>query len=72
MNGGDFLKSNFYVEFYGKQVSEASLIDEAKKTWTDSGKKASDLKSLTLYVKPEDNQVYCVFNEEDTGCFPLD
>lgn len=66
------MKSNFYVEFYGKQVSEDALLDEAKKLWTNAGRKAADLKSITLYVKPEDNQVYCVFNDDETDCFPID
>ncbi len=66
------MKTTFYVEFYGKQLSENTLLDEAKKLWVASGKKAEDLKDVTLYVKPEDNQVYCVFNDEINASFPID
>lgn len=66
------MKSTFYVEYYGKQVDEASLVKAAKAIWTNSGKKAADLKSLELYVKPEENMVYYVFNEDETGSFSVD
>ncbi|MDE5863952.1 MAG: hypothetical protein K2H34_06360, partial [Lachnospiraceae bacterium] len=48
------------------------LIAKAKKVWTGSGKKVSELTSLQLYVKPEENMVYCVFNEDNHGEFTLD
>ena len=66
------MKTTFYVEFYGKQINEEFLLNEAKKVWEAAGKKASAFGEATLYVKPEDNQVYCVFSDDSTGCFPLD
>lgn len=66
------MKSTLYVEYQEKQLEEKDLIAKAKKIWTDGGKKASDLTSLQLYVKPEENMVYCVFNEGDKGEFSLD
>ena len=66
------MKSTFYVEYYGKQIDEANLVKEAKAIWTKNGNKAADLKSLSLYVKPEENQVYYVFNDDETGSFSID
>lgn len=66
------MKSTFYLEYYGKQIDESDLLKTAKNIWTDSGKKVSDLKSLNLYVKPEENMVYYVFNEDEKGSFPID
>ena len=66
------MKSTFYVEYYGKQIDEASLIKEAKAIWTKSGKKAADLKSLNLYIKPEENTAYYVFNDDETGSFVIE
>ena len=66
------MKSNLYVEYQEKQLDEKELIAKAKKVWTDGGKKASELSSLQLYVKPEENMVYCVFNEDGKGEFSLD
>lgn len=66
------MKSTFYIEYYGKQIDEADLVKAAKSIWTKEGKKASDLKSLNLYIKPEENMAYYVFNEDQTGSFPID
>ena len=65
------MKTNVYVEFYGEQVSQADVIEEAKKIWKDSGNKAADLKKLEVYIKPEDDRVYYVFNGETAGSFPI-
>lgn len=66
------MKSTLYVEYQEKQLEEKDLVTKAKKVWTSTGKKVSELTSLQLYVKPEENMVYCVFNEDITGEFPLD
>ncbi len=66
------MKSTFYIEYYGKQIDEASLVKAAKAIWTDGGRKISDLKTLSLYVKPEENTAYYVFNDDETGSFPVD
>ena len=66
------MKSTFYVEYYGKQIDEAVLIKEAKEIWTKSGKKAADLKSLNLYIKPEENTAYYVFNDDESGSFVIE
>lgn len=65
------MKTSFYIEYFEKQVNEADLVKEAKAIWTNSGKKASDLKSLNIYVKPEENKVYYVFNDDETGSFDI-
>lgn len=66
------MKSTLYVEYQEKQLEEKDLVAKAKQVWTSTGKKVSELTSLQLYVKPEENMVYCVFNEDITGEFPLD
>ena len=66
------MKSTLYVEYQEKQLDEKELVAKAKKIWTESGKKASELTSLQLYIKPEDSMVYCVFNEDIKGEFALD
>jgi len=71
-NRRKYMKTDFYVEFFGKQVYKEDLVKQAKKIWTDAGNKASDLKSLNLYLKPEDNAVYYVFNDSENGSFAID
>lgn len=69
------MKSALYVEYQEKQLEESTLIEKAKQLWSDiSGqdKKKAKLTSLQLYIKPEENMVYCVFNEDTKGEFSLD
>ena len=65
------MKTDFYVEFFGKQINKDEVVKEVKKNWTDAGNKASDLKSLELYLKPEDNAVYYVINSTEEGSISL-
>ena len=68
------MKSTFNVEFGGNKIESKDVIAAAKKIWVDEGnknRKVKDLAQLDLYVKPEENAVYYVFNEEETGSFPL-
>lgn len=43
------------------------MIASVKAAWTKSGKKESDIQTMTLYVKPEENAIYYVINETETG-----
>ena len=65
------MKSAFYIEYAGNQVEDKAVIAQAKAIWTQQGNKMKDLTSLNLYVKPEENAVYYVFNDEISGQFPL-
>ncbi len=65
------MKTNVYVEFYGEQINQADIIAEAKKIWIDSGKKEADLNKIEVYIKPEDDRVYYVFNGDESGSFPI-
>ena len=59
----------------GEYINEIKeVIARAKKVWVDAGYKiriVNDLKTMDLYLKPEENAVYYVFNEEESGSFPL-
>ncbi len=66
------MKSSLYVEFQEKQLDEKTVITLAKKVWTDAGNKAADLKDLKVYIKPEENTAYYVFNDDISGSFNLD
>lgn len=65
------LKSNIYVEFEGKQTACKDILAAAKKVWVSGGNKVKDLNTVDLYVKPEENAVYYVFNEEESGKIDL-
>lgn len=57
-------------QFSGKSYTPESLLKSCKDVWKyDLGGKEEDLKSVELYVKPEENTTYYVINGEITGSF---
>lgn len=61
------IKTTLYVEYFGKQVEEKEMIAAVKKAWTNAGNKVGDIKTIQLYVKPEDGAVYYVINKTESG-----
>ena len=60
------------VEFAGKAYSTEQLAKIAKDVWVyDLGRKATEFKTVEIYVKPEENQAYYVVNGDVTGSFAL-
>ena len=66
------LKTNVTLQFAEKSYTEESLVTIAKDVWKfDLKQKATDLKSVELYVKPEEGLCYYVFNGDVTGSFVI-
>lgn len=66
------VKTSVTVQFEGKSYSQEELMRIAKDVWKfDLKKKVGDLKSVELYVKPEENTCYYVMNNEIAGSFSL-
>ncbi|MDO5146940.1 MAG: DUF6465 family protein [Eubacteriales bacterium] len=68
------MKETLHVEYGANTVEKKEIIAAAKKVWADVGnknRKMKDLKKLDLYLKPEENAVYYVFNDDESGSFPL-
>lgn len=61
-------KANIVVEYQGRQVYQADILAGAKKVWAEAGQTAA-IKTMDLYVKPEDGAVYCVINGKSAGKF---
>ena len=53
-----------YVQYAGKNVAVEDMLPKIKKVWQKAGNKIRDIKDVKLYVKPEDNKVYFVVNDE--------
>lgn len=57
-------------QFSGKSYTPDDLLKSCKDVWKyDLGGKEEDLKSVELYVKPEENTTYYVLNGDITGSF---
>ena len=63
------MKTDFYIEFEGKQVSHKMLTDRIKAIWKADGNTVKSLQSLEIYYKPQENACYYVINDTITGNF---
>ncbi|MTQ96398.1 hypothetical protein GMD88_06275 [Pseudoflavonifractor sp. BIOML-A6] len=61
-------KANIVVEYQGRQVMQADILAGAERVWAQAGRTEA-IKTMELYVKPEDGAVYCVINGESVGKF---
>ena len=65
-------KVSVNLQFAGKEYKAEDFEKMAKDVWQyDLGKKAAELKSMELYVKAEEANVYYVFNGDIQGVFGI-
>ena len=66
------VKANVTLQFAEKSYTEETLVNIAKDVWTyDLNEKEASLKTVELYVKPEEGLCYYVFNGDITGSFVI-
>ena len=53
----------FYIQYHGKEVSKGTILEKVHEEWTKNHK-ISDLKTLDVYVKVEEDTAYCLVNGE--------
>lgn len=54
-----------YIQFAGAEYNIAAIKDNIRNAWTEeTGKTASAIRDLRIYVKPEENVAYYVVNDE--------
>ncbi len=58
---------DLHVQYLGKEVAYSDLVNRIKEMWKDQGKRETSLKTLDIYVKPEDFKAYYVINGDVTG-----
>ena len=60
------------LQFGGREIKEKDLYERIQQIWIEGyGKKAEELKSLKVYVKPEEFTAYYVINDDVTGSIDL-
>lgn len=57
------LKPEVFIEYQDKQVNELSVVDHVKAAFVASGHRASSIRTLQIYIKPEENKAYYVIND---------
>ena len=61
------------LQYGDKTVSYDEIVKHMKNVWKSELKRdAKDMKTMALYVKPEENRVYYVINDDEViGSFEL-
>ena len=65
------IKTSVVVQFAGKEVTEKDLIAAVKKAYTKKGNKVGDIKTIEIYVKPEESAAYYVVNGEGSDDYKV-
>ena len=61
------IKTTVSVQYLGKDISDKDMVALVKKQWAASKHKISEIKTMELYVKVEENTVYYVINGTEKG-----
>ena len=60
-----------YVQFGGAEIVVDEVMEKARMAFVEEGHRASSIKSLRLYIKPEEHKAYYVINEKAAGSIEL-
>ena len=61
------LVSEVYVQFAGQEAKVDAVIERATQAYVADGHRASSIKSLQVYLKPEESAAYYVINSKYAG-----
>lgn len=61
------VKTTFVVQAAGKEITMEEAVEKVNEAWTAAGNKATDMKEVAVYVKPEEGTIYYVVNGDVTG-----
>ena len=56
-----------FVQFSGNEAAVATVIEKAKQQFVEGGHRVSTIKSLQVYMKPEEYAAYYVINQKHHG-----
>ena len=65
------IKTSVYVQYAGKEAEVEKLVAAAKKAYVAAGHKETDIKTVEIYVKPEENTAYYVINGEGSDNYKI-
>jgi len=60
-----------YIQYAGNEYSLATIEENVKKIWESEGHRASSIKKLDIYIKPEEFAAYYVINGKNAGRIDL-
>lgn len=60
-----------YLQFGGEEWNVTECRERAAAAFTAAGHRASSIKKLAVYLKPEEGKAYYVVNDKETGSIDL-
>jgi len=64
-------KDEVFVQFAGEEFAVEEAMEKAKAAYVAEGHRASAIKSVRLYIKPEERKAYYVINDKAAGSIDL-
>lgn len=53
---------NVYLQYAGKEILAEDIVSKAKAAFVEAGNKEADIRTIDVYVKPEENAAYFAVN----------
>ena len=64
-------KDEVFVQFAGEEFVVEDVMEKAKAAYVAEGHRACAIKSVRLYIKPEEKKAYYVINDKAAGSIEL-
>ena len=64
-------KDEVFVQFAGEEFVVEDVMEKAKAAYIAEGHRACAIKSVRLYIKPEEKKAYYVINDKAAGSIEL-
>lgn len=59
--------AEIFIQYQGNESTLATVTEKIKRQYVEEGHEEGDIKSLKIYLKPEDASAYYVINENNSG-----
>lgn len=60
-------EEKIFLQFGGQEVVLEDIMEKAKEKFCAEGHEEADIKSIRLYLKPEENMAYYIINDESSN-----
>ncbi len=61
------LNPEVYLQYIGLEAEESEIVARIKEQYVSEGHRAGNIKSLKIYLKPEEKTAYYVINDKTAG-----
>ncbi len=56
-----------YLQYAGSEIEQSEIVNRIKEQYISEGHRAGNIKSLKVYLKPEERTAYYVINDKTAG-----